>query len=89
MTKIAQDRLKPHEMSPTPPKGYECDLKVGDIVNYTNEFDVMFENQEVVGFTLQKDILHGSVVYLKNGAYWFPIPADSLEKLPLKGASPE
>ena len=73
-----REQLDSDEMTSVPPDG--CDLKVGDIVTFTNDYGLEFPGKEIVGFTLPKDELHGKTVYTKGDAYWFPSSPDSLEK---------
>lgn len=56
-----------------------CDLKVGDVVTYTNEYGVVFPNRKVTGFC--KPESYGSV-YSDGDAYWFPVHPDQLQKQP-------
>ncbi|UTG66800.1 hypothetical protein J2O02_18430 (plasmid) [Elizabethkingia anophelis] len=53
------------------------DLSIGDIVTFTNEFGVKFENRKVLGFCKPE---YGRCVYLSNDAYWFPVRPTSLTK---------
>ena len=52
------------------------ELKVGDLVTYTNEFGVSFVNNKVLGFDAESGYNCG--VYLDKSAYWASIPLDSL-----------
>lgn len=59
------------------------DLKIGDLVTFTNEYGAQFKNLEVLGFLslshpLAKD--HGRVVYLSKDSYWFPVTLNSVNK---------
>jgi hypothetical protein len=54
---------------------------VGDIVSFTNDYGIVFENRKVVGFTLPgNELLGGNNVYLEKDAYWFPVHVKSLSK---------
>ena len=61
-------------------------LQVGDIVLYRNEFGIVFEDQEVIGFHHEGmgEQLTNRTVYLAKEAYWFPVPADSLTTKEIK-----
>ena len=48
-------------------------FKAGDVVVYTNQFGVSFENKEILGF----DVEEGKA-YLNKDSYWFPVPLSSL-----------
>ncbi len=56
----------------------ECDLKVGDIVTFTNEYDVSFENCVIIGFAKPEHFLHGRFIHLNTSAPWFPHKRDEL-----------
>ena len=76
MRHAEQTQLLPEQMSPTPPEG--CPFVVGDVVLFTNEYDVEFPDRRIVGFTLPGDEFNGRTVYLEKDAYWFPVPVSSL-----------
>ncbi len=61
------------KLATTPPAECNSDLKVGDIVTFTNEFDVVFEGMKIIGFAHDTSF-HNRVVYTSGGAYWFPSP---------------
>ena len=63
-------------LSKNPP--VECGLNVGDVVTYTNEFGVSFENQKIIGFA-KDDSFYGRFVHLSKGAYWFPVRPSQLK----------
>jgi hypothetical protein len=52
----------------TPPVA--CELSVGDLVTYTNEFGARFPNRTVTGFA--PTVEYGRFVYFDNSAWWFP-----------------
>lgn len=52
------------------------ELKIGDLVTYTNEFGVSFVNNKVLGFDAKSSYNCG--VYLDKSSYWASIPLDSL-----------
>ena len=56
----------------------ECDLKVGDVVTFTNEYGVSFANRIVIGFAKLEDQLHGRFIHLHDEAPWFPVKRESL-----------
>lgn len=59
----------------------ECDLKVGDMVTYTNDYGVVFKGLEVTGFhRITPDFLPDNFIYLNTDAYWFPHKRASLKK---------
>ncbi len=59
----------------TPPEG--CNLKVGDVVTYTNDYGVVFRWRRVIGFA--KDPRFGRTVHFSGGAYWAPVRPESLK----------
>ena len=63
------------ELSQTPP--VPCDFKVGDVVTFTNEFGVEFEDRTVMGFASNAKF-YGRFIHLSNDAYWFPVRPDEL-----------
>lgn len=61
------------------PEGVE--LKVGDIVSFTNQQGVVFYNREVLGFAPPTHELYqyGNMVYLNSDSYWMPKKIQLLE----------
>ena len=62
------------EVPPVP-----CDLRVGDLVTYTNEYGAKFANRRITGFspTLEQG---RRFVYYDNAAWWFPVDPKQLRK---------
>lgn len=56
------------------------DFKIGDIVTFTNEYGVSFENLEILGFRSNTDFLPDRKVYLNKSSYWFPIKLIEIKK---------
>ena len=56
------------------------DLKIGDIVTFTNEYGVQFEDIEILGFRNNTDFLPDRCVYLNQSSYWFPIKLTEIKK---------
>lgn len=54
-----------------------CDLKLGDVVTFTNDFGVAFNDLKVTGFTPCFEG-HGRFVYLDKDSWWFPVKPDQL-----------
>lgn len=52
------------------------DLKIGDLVAYTNENGCTFPNNKVLGFANNSE--YGRVVYLDSSSYWFASRIDEL-----------
>src|SRR5690606_11010972 len=52
------------------------DLKVGDLVAFTNENGSTYVNNKVLGFDLTPE--YKRVVYLDFDCYWFPVELDTL-----------
>ncbi len=52
------------------------DLSVGDIVDFTNDYGVLFSSFEVLAF--QKPTNGGRGVYFDHESYWFPARPDQL-----------
>ncbi len=75
---MIRETLPADQMSPAPPA--DCPWRVGDVVNFTNDYGVTFGPHAVVGFTLPGDELHGRVVYLDYDCYWFPAHSSDLSE---------
>jgi len=54
------------------------DLKKGDKVTFTNDFGVVFEDHEILGFD-SKDF-YGRFIYLDYDCFWFPAKPENLTK---------
>lgn len=56
----------------TAPEG--CDLKVGDIVTFVNDYGLIFPGKEVIGFdTTDHNLMkYGNFIHIDTDAYWFP-----------------
>lgn len=50
------------------PESTETDLKIGDIVTFTNDYGVVFKGYKVLGFC-EPD--NGRCVYVSSSSYWF------------------
>jgi hypothetical protein len=50
-----------------------CDFKVGDTVSYTNQYNVVFEDLTVIGFSKLDEDSDGRFVHLTTDSYWFPV----------------
>ena len=55
---------EPHALAPT-------DLKIGDLVTFTNDQGAVFPNHTIIGFANPEE-LHGRSVYINTDCYWFP-----------------
>ncbi|MNV91952.1 hypothetical protein D3C71_1864980 [compost metagenome] len=65
----------------TAPEG--CDLKVGDVVTFVNDYGVVFPGKEVIGFYTQPDsnlLKYGNFIHIDTDAYWFPHKPSELIK---------
>lgn len=51
-------------------------LKIGQLVTFTNEYGNAFINCEILGF--DNDPSYGRCVYLDSSSYWFAVTVDSL-----------
>ena len=50
-----------------------CDLKVGDIVTFINDYGVPFSGREIIGFDTDNDLSkYDRFIYMDCEAYWFP-----------------
>lgn len=51
-----------------------CDLKVGDIVTFINDYGVVWPGKEVIGFDTSDHNLmkYGNFIHIDTDAYWFP-----------------
>lgn len=54
----------------------ETDLKMGDIVTFTNDYGVVFNGMKVLGFC-EPD--YGRCVYISMDCYWFAVKPESLK----------
>lgn len=54
-----------------------CNFKVGDKVNFTNDYGVVFRNETVTGFS--PTIEGGRFVYLDWASWWFPAKPEQLK----------
>ena len=71
-----------------------CDLKVGDVVTFTNDYGAVFPNRVITGFASVAE--HGRFVYYDSDSWWFPVSPESLtrqapevEQSPATLATPE
>lgn len=60
--------------------GITTDLRVGDIVSFTNDYGVEIAPLEVLGFR-SADYWHEGSIYLNTDGYWCPIRLDRVHKL--------
>lgn len=60
----------------------DTDLKVGDIVTFTNEYGVTFHDKVITGFWHSGigEQLHDRIVYLAKDSWWFPVSVASLKR---------
>lgn len=58
----------------------ECKFNVGDVVTYTNDYGVSFEDATVIGFSKPAcDMLKsGAFIHLDLESYWMPVEPTSL-----------
>lgn len=70
------------ELSDQIPEGLECDLKVGDIVTFINEYGVSFEGLRVIGFRCEDwfERKYKKFIFLNTSSYWFPHERNELIK---------
>lgn len=66
-----------NEMVDNPP--IDCQLKVGDIVRFTNDYGVIFEPRKIVGFAKPEHTFYGRFVHIDSDCAWFPVKPESLE----------
>lgn len=59
----------------TPPE--PCELSVGDLVTFTNDYGAVFKNLTVTGFSARAD--YGRFVYFDSSSWWFPVSPGSLK----------
>ena len=70
------------DLSPDPiAKG--CKLRVGQSVNFTNDYGVTFGPHKIIGFDKGEGLLfkYGKHIYLDFDCYWCPVAEASLEVL--------
>jgi len=53
-----------------------CNLKVGDLVTFTNDAGNVFEHHKVLGFCAPK---YDRCVYINYDCYWFPTKINNLK----------
>jgi hypothetical protein len=58
---------------------FGSELKVGDKIDYTNDYGTVFPNLEVIGFGNEKTSW-GGYIYLKKSSYWYPVTIESVKK---------
>lgn len=60
-----------HELSSVSP--IECEFKVGDTVNFINDYGIKFEGFKIIGFSkiINPDFRPESFIYLDWPCYWF------------------
>ncbi len=58
----------------------ECDLKIGDIVTFTNENGVSFPNLIVIGFANPDYQLQDRFIHISSDCAWFPVKRSELTK---------
>ena len=66
------------ELSDMPPVA--CDFSVGDVVVFTNEFGVSFQNLVIIGFSEPDEYNRFIHIHTKGSAYWFPHKPEELAK---------
>lgn len=54
-------------------------FRVGDIVTYTNEFGISFENRLIVGIS-KTNLFYDRRFYIAKDAYWFPVKTEEIQK---------
>jgi len=59
---------------------HNSDFKIGDIVTFTNEYGVQFENLEILGFRNNTDFMPERTVYLDISSYWFAVKLSEIKK---------
>ena len=61
-----------------------CPFKVGDKVNYMNDYGVVFHDRIIIGFDdnpkTNQIAKYGHCVFLDNDSYWYPVTPESLTK---------
>jgi hypothetical protein len=75
MAVVSEKFFSENVMSESP---IPCDFKVGDIVKFTNEFELEFGPYRVIGFCRPVDVLYGRFIYIDYDCYWFPTEPESL-----------
>lgn len=74
MTTVAEKFLQNGNLLMESPK--PCDLMVGDLVVFTNEYGVSFPNNIVIGFA--KNEFYGKFIHISSSSPWFPVARESL-----------
>ncbi len=75
MPNLTQEQFIKLRVFEKPP--IECNFKVGDIVTYTNDYDVSFHGLKVLGF--DDEISYGRFVFLDTDSFWFPVDPEQLK----------
>lgn len=68
--------LSVNVQSEPPASCQSCDLKVGDVVTFTNDYGLKFPHKVVTGFAPEAE--YGRYVYYDSDAWWFPVRPESL-----------
>lgn len=58
----------------------ECEFKIGDVVTFTNDYEVSFYGKVIVGFSNKENMFNGRFIHFDGEAYWFPVRPDQLKK---------
>ena len=55
------------------------DFEIGDVVDFTNDYGVTFEEMEILGFRENCSLLPENVVFLNKSSYWFAVKLNSIK----------
>lgn len=80
MSSMEESWYEKNNMVSEPPM--PCDLKVGDIVKFTNDYGAEFGPHKVLGYTTPENVLHGRFIHIDSDAPWFPAKPESLTLWP-------
>lgn len=68
-------------LSSTPPE--PCDLSVGDVVTFTNDYEVVFAGLKVIGFARKDDWFYqksGRFIHIDTDCFWLQKKREQLKK---------
>lgn len=79
-SEITQKKLDDNRITDNPP--IECEFKVGDTVEFTNDYGVSFSPRRVIGFS--ETPLGDKFIHINDDSWWFPARPSSLKKIESK-----
>ena len=79
MIEVTQEQLDKNGITNYP--STPCDLNVGDIVTYKNDYGVSFKNKKIIGFSNDPVLIRiDRFIHLESDTWWFPVKREELTK---------